>query len=68
MLQTPCGQTGRVDFNKRTDLRLAGGGFGPVSFGPDSSIVTFMKIFIYSLEPIKMKIDDHNKREIGVST
>ncbi|XP_065052608.1 carnitine O-palmitoyltransferase 1, liver isoform-like [Rhopilema esculentum] len=28
--QTPCGQTGRVDFNKRTDLRLAGGGFGPV--------------------------------------
>eukprot|EP00794_Sanderia_malayensis_P012656 gene12656-13956_t len=28
--QTPCGQSGRVDFNKRTDLRLAGGGFGPV--------------------------------------
>jgi len=28
--QTPCGQTGRIDFNKRPDLRLAGGGFGPV--------------------------------------
>ena len=29
--QTPCGQTGRIDFNKRPDLRMAGGGFGPVS-------------------------------------